>query len=121
MSYARREDGTPWRGAGFRRVAGGGRSAGAGVARARAPGRGTAPPARRDDRRSAPHRVVPYPAAGTRRRQRTTVPLDRRAVRGDRPGLWLDRLGAGQSRRASLALGHVAARGTGRDLGPVAR
>src|SRR6267378_3859119 len=93
----RREDGTPWRSAGFRRVAGGGRRIGAGAARACRRGRRAAPPARRDDRRSAPHRPVPDPAAGPRRRQRIAVSLDRRIGFGDWPGLRLDRLGLGQS------------------------
>ena len=60
-----------------------------------AAGRGTAPPARRDDRRSASHRPLPHAAAEAGRRQRVAVPRAGRAGRGDRaaaaarpPGCW---------------------------------
>ena len=108
------------RAARFRRAAGARRGARAGAARARRPYRGIAPSARRDDRGFAPRRAVPHPAAEAGRRQRIAVPLDRRAGLGDRQGGRLDRLGAGQSRGASLDARDVPETGAGRGVGPVA-
>ena len=104
----------------FGRTAGARRGARAGAARARHPYRGIAPSARRDDRGFAPRRAVSHPAAEAGRRQRIAVPLDRRAGLGDRQGGRIDRLGAGQSRGASLDARDVPETGAGRGVGPVA-